>query len=755
VVNTLDTDRLERLHGLARIWGALYLYHPALTVPDPRWEQILTAAIPKVEAAATPVDFAAALNEHLLRHLDDPCTVASAPTPLSARGRTPVGATRRPGGALWIDSGALAGKTLSDRLLALARKIGEADERGLILDWRWAERPDSQECLVWRAACGLLLEQAQPVPAKHERIHYGWSEESGSVYHSNWFLHGSEVLQPPGANGIWTFLQLPRHELERYAGPVAIIVNEVALASVDDVLAGLQRAGRISLVLETGGVGFPSLSPETLWGGVEAHLRLHRLALPDGWIMPEPDRTLAAAADPAAGLAAAEALLGTPPLPLAVRPFSFPSPAPSSEPPTERAATREERLAGLFKIWMVLGELFPHLEFAAGDWRHLVREWTPRFERAENRADHELALLELAATLNDSHVRLTAQHRARLLPARLGGYAPPVALRDVEGKAVIAKLFNESAVTAGLRVGTIVTAIDGRTIESVVSERGALLSASTPQWRRSRALILALIGPKDSTANLTVHDGADPRTVKLVRDLPAAQADDFTRTEPAIRHVEEFGYLDLDRIETADEVARALKEFAVAPGLILDMRGYPRCPPQFSVVPRLIRAAASSGTFGYPVRSGTLHASHPFGAHRVRNEQWLCSRYIVDPDQEIHYGGPVVVLIDETAASSSEDFCIYLRNERRAVFVGKPTAGTNGNVTHLHLPVGVRLVFTGMRVTYADGSRFQNIGILPDVEARPTLAGFRAGRDEVLEAGVATLRRLVREGRWTIEEEKG
>jgi len=78
----------------------------------------------------------------------------------------------------------------------------------------------------------------------------------------------------------------------------------------------------------------------------------------------------------------------------------------------------------------------------------------------------------------------------------------------------------------------------------------------------------------------------------------------------------------------------------------------------------------------------------------------------------------------------------------RATFVGSPTAGTNGNVTFVHLPGGGSLSFTGMRVTYGDGGRFQNIGILPDVPAEPTLAGLRAGRDEVLEAGVETLRRL-------------
>jgi C-terminal processing protease CtpA/Prc len=48
-----------------------------------------------------------------------------------------------------------------------------------------------------------------------------------------------------------------------------------------------------------------------------------------------------------------------------------------------------------------------------------------------------------------------------------------------------------------------------------------------------------------------------------------------------------------------------------------------------------------------------------------------------------------------------------------------------------------------MRVKFGDGSRFQNIGILPDVPVAPTVEGIRAGRDEVLEKGIEVLRRLV------------
>jgi hypothetical protein len=42
-------------------------------------------------------------------------------------------------------------------------------------------------------------------------------------------------------------------------------------------------------------------------------------------------------------------------------------------------------------------------------------------------------------------------------------------------------------------------------------------------------------------------------------------------------------------------------------------------------------------------------------------------------------------------------------------------------------------MISGIGVFYPDKKPTQRIGILPDFEVRPTIAGIRAGRDEVLE----------------------
>ena len=95
-----------------------------------------------------------------------------------------------------------------------------------------------------------------------------------------------------------------------------------------------------------------------------------------------------------------------------------------------------------------------------------------------------------------------------------------------------------------------------------------------------------------------------------------------------------------------------------------------------------------------------------------------------------------MILVDETTQSQAEYTTMALRSSPQAVVVGSTTAGADGNVSAIPLPGGLRTMITGLGVFYPDKRPTQRVGIIPDVEVRPTIAGIRAGRDEVLEEGL-------------------
>jgi C-terminal processing protease CtpA/Prc len=93
------------------------------------------------------------------------------------------------------------------------------------------------------------------------------------------------------------------------------------------------------------------------------------------------------------------------------------------------------------------------------------------------------------------------------------------------------------------------------------------------------------------------------------------------------------------------------------------------------------------------------------------------------------------VLLDETSQSQAEYTSMAFR-AAGATVVGSTTAGADGNASRFALPGGFSSMISGIGVFYPDKKPTQRIGIIPDVEVRPTIAGIRSGRDEVLEAAL-------------------
>jgi hypothetical protein len=75
------------------------------------------------------------------------------------------------------------------------------------------------------------------------------------------------------------------------------------------------------------------------------------------------------------------------------------------------------------------------------------------------------------------------------------------------------------------------------------------------------------------------------------------------------------------------------------------------------------------------------------------------------------------------------------RPQTARIFIGSPTTGANGDVTGFIAPGNIRIPFSGHDVRWPDGRQLQRVGLVPDIEAHPTIQGIRAGRDEILERG--------------------
>ena len=252
---------------------------------------------------------------------------------------------------------------------------------------------------------------------------------------------------------------------------------------------------------------------------------------------------------------------------------------------------------------------------------------------------------------------------------------------------------------------------------------------STPQ-ALDNAVAQRLLRGADSVATLIVR-GRDNRERALV--LPRRQSFDrlvqYPRSGPVLQLLPgNVGYADLSLLTPA-MVDSMFELFKNTKGIIFDDRGYPQ-GTAWSIAPRLSAAPVPAAAFQRPLVMSPDSAA------------WTTYNFIqsTPPGSKWVYHGKTILLVDERTISQAEHTGLFLEAANRTTIVGSPTMGANGDVTTVALVAGMYATFTGHDVRHADGRQLQRVGLQPDVVVRPTLAGIRAGRDEVLERALAILK---------------
>jgi C-terminal processing protease CtpA/Prc len=171
------------------------------------------------------------------------------------------------------------------------------------------------------------------------------------------------------------------------------------------------------------------------------------------------------------------------------------------------------------------------------------------------------------------------------------------------------------------------------------------------------------------------------------------------------------------------------EKFKDTEAIILDMRAYPQ-GTAWSIAPRLARKpAVVAAQFRRNVVTADLVEDSELTT-------MLFDQRIPTTDK-VRYTGKTVMLIDERAMSQAEHSGLFYRAANGTVFIGSPTQGADGDTTSFTAPGGIRITFSGQDIRWPDGRQLQRIGLIPDIDVRPTIAGIQAGRDEILERALA------------------
>jgi hypothetical protein len=371
------------------------------------------------------------------------------------------------------------------------------------------------------------------------------------------------------------------------------------------------------------------------------------------------------------------------------------------------------RQGAVVEVWNVFRHFYPYQDAVPIDWDALLVSALADAEDDVTLDDAASTLWRLVHALEDGHGLVS--HRDLLARGQL-----PIRVELVEGEAVVTGTLDPQR----FAVGDVIESIDGVALRPRVEEIVKRLSGSL-QWRRFRAAAWeALAGPRDAVAKIALRRGKKSLTV----DTSYSESAPPVPPRPPVVH--RFGdgvqYVDLTRAKW-EEIQPAIADIAASPGIVFDMRGYPT--DTHRILPHLLGDAESASWMQVPrivEPDGQICAWEPIG--------WNLR------PAEPRVQGPVVFLIDAEAISFAESVLGYVEAHELGTLVGSPTAGADGDIVRVDTLGGFFVVFTGMKVTRHDGSRLHGEGVQPRIAVTPSRAGLLAGRDEVLEAGLANVR---------------
>jgi C-terminal processing protease CtpA/Prc len=707
------------LAAVGRMWGVVRFQHPYAAMRPDVWDGALLAALPLAERARNDGEVVAAIGA-MLGHLKDPLTrVVPAPEPLSAAAPPPpdeLFAARR-GKTLLVDlTRPIAYPDWPTRIEEI--RVAMSYAKGVLFDLRGSSGPagDLVAGQLERLIPDLLARDVA-LPGERSLLHVGYGAQTS-----------------PGVGGESTFIMKPAEQLQARAGTprrrVAFVLDRHS--AVPRLALALQASGNGLVILQGGALEEQLVTTTLPLSGTASAvvLRVRELATADGRKVAADvslpadaprGRALVLATDWITGRAPARALAPRPRAALAALVWRA-DPAYDAGVVPDRA----HRLLALFRLSSVIERFFPYRSLLDKPWAELVDEFIPRFEAAEGRRDYELTLLELAARLADGHAAVTG---GKELDQVFGTALPPFVAQMIDGRPVVTGLRDgKEAGAAGVRLGDVLLAVDDVPVAQRMRDLQGYVPAPNAGWRQFTTLRLALQGKDGSTARLKVQRaGGREETLEVVRKYDWWRRPQ--RSGPIVKVLEgNIGYVDLDRlpIEGVSEMFRTLK---ATRGIVFDMRGYPQATGLEIAARMNTRRAAVGALVRCPVVRGA-------GDHGGES---LALDASIPATGEAPYLGKTAMLIDERAMSQAETTGLLFEAAAGTRFVGSASAGSNGDITSVTLPGALAVTFSGNEVRHADGRQLQRVGLRPDVEARPTIEGLRAGRDEVLNRALELL----------------
>lgn len=388
-----------------------------------------------------------------------------------------------------------------------------------------------------------------------------------------------------------------------------------------------------------------------------------------------------------------------------------------AQSPDQISAT--DRVMVASKIYHQISTFFPDLQPKAFDQQYA--EYLKLILNAsDDRREFDLASMALVAALHDGHTWFYDKWLDQAYGRPVGFAVYPLGQEWV----VMQSGF------ASVKVGDIIVAIDGTPTQQRFERSRKYISASSDRDAGVSFFDTPAVFPERFTLTL---DGGRQVIVDRKNDQKQEPA---RKTEGRWINSGSVGYIKVPTfhgIETQAAALDYLKQFHEAKMVILDVRGNPGLGDGGPLQRSLMDKPYSMWTESSSMKGGILLRQYDIAYPEVSHV--MSSEAVIRP-RDSAYTGKLILLTDRGCTCACEDFVMPFKVAKRAQLVGETTAGTFSFTNFTQFDNGMMLNVASVRHTFPDGSRFEGIGIAPDVEIQPSAKDLKAGRDIVLDKAV-------------------
>lgn len=383
------------------------------------------------------------------------------------------------------------------------------------------------------------------------------------------------------------------------------------------------------------------------------------------------------------------------------------------------------RLLMLFSYWNVVEYYFPYKYLMDQKWDLTLNEVLPLVVQSKKPEDFYKALRKAAVNLDDSHVEFFIY--SSLETGKKPSFYFPATGKIIDEKLVITEILGDSLAEAdNIKIGTVITKIDDKSIKELLEEKRDIKCASNEVSYRNKVAgeilrsesenvkVEFLKDGKYETKSMTWFNYHDSHRNEYKKGAQKKK-DKFKLLENNI------GYVNMGVIKPIHipDMINSLKD---SKAIVFDMRNYPK--GTFEEIAKFLN----------PQEKVFCVYTMPYLNYPGRYN-WTKGRNCGSENKD-HYKGKVIVLLNEDSISQSEWTAMCFQTAGNTTIIGSQTAGADGNVFEFDFS-GFHTNFSGIGVYYPDRRETQRIGIIPDIKIEPTIKGIQEGKDEVLDRALA------------------